>query len=166
VSKKGGLFFEPDPEASPASELTWEEHGDTFSSGIAEAGAHGEISFAPIEASVDMITEKKHTSLVEIEFGVMGNDFLVHITPLHGQKNLTKPHVFQAAMTDVVKIMNEYVPTDLQVDIFLPRQDYEIKATSFKIRGGNDAWNFDVATFKVEAIQRILDTVTEHCLKG
>lgn len=162
------FFFEEDP-AAEESGVTWNEHADTFFHGLKEADLLKErekIDFAPMGTQVEMQTEHKTTKLVDIEFGVVKSDYVIHITPVHSTKNLTKRPLLEEAVKHAVVELNKVVPSNLNVEIFLPREDYEIKAISFIIREGADAWNLDMKKLSNEVVPKMLEDIGKICMKG
>lgn len=166
---KDKFFFEEDPSAAPDSGMTWDEHSDTFFSVLEEAGiakTRDSLSLEPIEAKPQMQVQKKRTTLVEIEFGKVRNDYVIHITPIHPHKNLKNDRLLKYAVGEAVKLLNQYVPQNVSVAIWLPRDDYEIKSTSFVIKDGAEAWNLDIEKLENSAVPELLDQITQICMKA
>ena len=100
-----------------------------------------------------------------IEHGVVSNDYVLHITPTHPQRNLQAKNKLHAAIKEIITELNKVVPFDLRVDIHLPQEDWEVKATSFIVRGAADAWNFDRDAMDNVTIPSIEKKVADICVK-
>lgn len=166
---KDTFFFEEDPVAEDSG-ITAKEHADTFFSALETEGIikdrQGISSFDQLKNEAAQSTEKKRNALVEVEFGVVNDDYVLHVTPTHPHKNLQKRQLFEVAVRECVILLNQVVPTTLTVDIYLPQPDWEIKATSFIIRGGADAWNLDVQKIASETVPLILERVAKICAQA
>lgn len=168
MSKDDTFFFEEDPEAVPGTELTPEEHANTFLSLLEDSGIIQDRTplseFDKQLTNVSEINTKKlRTSLVEIEYGTIKADYVLHVIPIHPNKNLKAVELLNLAIKTTVQLLNKIVPTTLRVEIFLPRPDYEIKATSYIIRDAVEAWNFDAKPIE-EIIPTILEQVGKICM--
>lgn len=164
---KDTFFFEEDPAAGDDSGVTGEEQADTFLSVLAEGGIIKDrsslTSFDPMKAAADADTKKTKTAMVEIEYGIVKGDYVIHVVPTHPHKNLKNQKLLEHAIRQTVLMLNKEIPGTLKVDIYLPRADFEIKATSYVVRDAADAWNFDAT--KVEAlIPAILEQVGKICM--
>jgi hypothetical protein len=166
---KEDLFFEEDPKAPEETKMTWEEHSDTFFGVLQGEGIvsnREDMSMAPMGVVPEMSAKVQKNGVVEIEFGVVKDDYTVHITPIHPKKNLSNQALFKEALKEAVTILNGVVPPELKVDIFLPRPDWEIKATSFVVRGGATAWNLDHTRIEKATVPLLLEAVTAVCMKA
>lgn len=168
MGKEDTFFFEEDTEGGLDTGVTGAEQADTFLSVLEGEGIikdRGPLtSFDQMKNVSEADTKVTKTSLVEIEYGIVKGDYVIHITPIHPQKNLLKKNLLEAAVKQTVIILNKTIPPTLSVDIFLPRSDYEIKAMSYVIRQATDAWNFEVSKIETEAIPQILEQVGKICM--
>jgi len=164
------FFFEEDPEAKEETGLTWGEHTNTFIDVLKKDGfiKEGDAAIAlgdTLKAEADVVkTKHSKNSLLDIEFGIIQSNYAIHITPLHPHKNLTNPKALDRAVREAVIILNKIIPPNLQVDIFLPRADYELKAISFVIREGAEAWNLDAANLENIAIPQLMEQIGKVCM--
>ena len=99
-----------------------------------------------------------------MEYGPHEDHYAVHVIPTHPQRNLSNENMVKAALKELVVILNEYVPTSLQVDLFLPRDDWKMKVLTAKVRDGLKAWNFDVKKLEEEGVPRIFEAVEKVIL--
>lgn len=161
------FFFEEDSEAEQGSGVSLEEQADIFSDSVSQAGVSGKIdSMAPMKVEAAPVEVKQErTSLALVEFGVVDKNYAIHITPTHPQRNLKDHKKMRAAIEAAIIEMNRHVPPDLQVNIHLPQEDWDIKVLSFVVQGGAAAWNFDIAAFESEAVPVILKKVSDICAK-
>lgn len=168
TEKNDTFFFEEDVDGGTDTGVTGKEQAEAFLSVLEEAGIIKEgsalTSFDPLKSAADSDTKKAKSSLVEVEYGVVRGDYAIHVTPVHPQKNLTKKSLLDAAIKSTVVILNKTIPPTLKVDIYLPRADYEIKATSYVIRQAVDAWNFDTSVIEKEVIPQIMEQVGKICM--
>lgn len=166
------FFFEEDPEGAKDSGITWEEHTDTFMNVLKDGGfiKEGIEAFSldtPLTAQADVSNTKKVRNVfVEIEYGIIQSNYAVHITPIHAQKNLTKQTLLNLAIKQAVFILNQHIPPSVRVEIFMPRPDYEIKAISFVVKEGAEAWNLDTAKIEIEAIPKLLEEIAKICMQA
>jgi hypothetical protein len=167
VGKNDTFFFEEDTDGGLETGVTGEEQAATFMAALENEGILKErgalTSFDPMQAVSDADTKKARNVTVEVEFGIVKGDYVLHVTPIHPQKNLLKKSLLEAAIKQTVIILNKTVPPTLQVDIYMPRPDYEIKATSYVIRQATDAWNFDTSKIEIEVVPQILEQVGKIC---
>jgi hypothetical protein len=169
MGKDDSFFFEEDPKAQPDTGLTPEEHANTFLTILEDGGIIKDrsplTSFDPMKNVSEMNTQKVQTNLVEVEYGIVKNDYVVHVIPIHPHKNLKDKRLLDQALQATILILNKIVPTTLNVDIYLPRADFEIKATSYVIREAADSWNFDSKAIEA-AIPTIMEQVGQICMKA
>lgn len=168
MGKDDTFFFEEEGDDGLAIGGTGKEQADTFMSMLESEGIIKErgaiVSFDPIKNAPDSDTKKATTTLVEIEYGTVKGDYVLHVTPIHPHKNLAKKQLLEAAVKQTIIILNNIVPPTLKVDIFLPRADYEIKATSYVIRQAADAWNFDSGRIETVVVPQVLEQVGKICM--
>lgn len=163
------FFFEEDPDAKGDSGITWSEHTTTFLSVLETEGVlreRKEISLDPMMPQSEMQTQHLKTTLLDIEYGIVKDDYVLHVTPLHPRKNLTNTNLLSEAMRAMIVLLNAEVPTTLRVEIFKPRADWEIKATSFIIKEGATAWNLDRGKIESVIIPKIMEQVSAICMKA
>lgn len=159
---KDRFFFEEDPAATGDTQLTWEEHADAFFNIIGKD--RGDVSFEPHDVGVDMKTEHKATSLLDIEYGVVRADYVIHITPIHAHKNLTKLQLLNQAVLVAAKLLHSTISSTQHADIMLPRADYEVKVISLLIRDGANAWNLDTKKIEEELVPQLLEQIGKICM--
>lgn len=151
MSSKNKFFFEEDESAAADgvdTGVSYEEQADIFGSVVQETVGSDILigSMAPISATPD--TYDMHTiqdALLRLEYGQVGDDIVLHITPVHPQRNLRDPIKLRKAIEETILTMNTIVPFDVMVRIVPPRDDWEVKMTSFIIEKGAIAWNLDKA---------------------
>jgi len=164
---KDKFFFEEDPEATEDTKASWEEHGDTFFNVLADTGVvqTGKFDMSPMTATVETFI-KVDNKVVQLEYGIVGDDYVIHVTPIHAKKNLLKEPLYKQALYHCITELNKLIPYDVQVDIYKPQDDWQIKATSFLIRGGATAWNLDRDKIAETVIPNIMTKVTEVCMRA
>lgn len=160
------FFFEPDD-----TEVTT---NDGFFNALEAAGviqthansdqvqsflAGGERGAEPVASM-----KRSESRLVSIEYGTYHDNYAIHVTPTHAHKNLATDTQARQALKELVLIMNEYVPYTLQVELFLPRDDWKMKVISAVVKNAAAAWNFDAEKFDREAIPRIHAAVEAICM--
>lgn len=161
---KTKFFFEED-SATEDSTLSWGEHADTFTNTLEEAGiTKQKLDLTPSEAVVDMKMDKIANNVLLIEYGTVGEDYVIHVTPTHPVRNLKHPKKLRQAIEACILAMNEVVPYTVRVEIFLPDETWEVKATTFKIPGGTAIWNLDTGLLSAQVVPKILDKVTATIL--
>lgn len=164
---KEKFFFEEDPESQSDSGMSWNEHSGTFFSALQEIGIAKEAQdLMPMDVQAATVNLKTITGkLAVIEYGIVDNDYVIHITPTHPKYNLGHLQLYNEALKEAVIVLNQVIPQTLRVDIFHPQPDWEIKAISFVVRGGAQSWNFDVSSVE-SVIEQILKKVEEICGKA
>lgn len=167
---KQKFFFEEDTSVSGQEEsgITWDEHADTFFNVLEGAGVTADKdSLAPKGVETERYkTTSKKTQLLELEYGIIKEDYVIHITPCHPHRNLTQRTALAEAVKACVFALNDIVPFDLKVRLHLPQDNWEIKAISFVIEGGADAWNLNRETLEQVTIPDIEAKVTAICMKA
>ncbi len=160
------FFFEPDEAQAPQNDSFFNA---LESAGVIQTHSKAEqvqnfLSGGEQGAEPAASMKKYESRLVSIEHGTYQNNYAIHLTPIHPQKNLaTDAHVKQA-LRELVLIMNEHVPYTLQVELFMPRDDWKMKVISAVIKNAAGAWNFDSEKFDREAIPRIHAAVEAVCM--
>jgi hypothetical protein len=160
--EEGKFFFEEDPQSS-ANDINWVEHSDTFYNQIKDMGILQKESLSPHGVSVDMEMQKMETSFVRIEYGIVRQDYVIHTIPTHHRKNFSTPEALKKAMYQTVTRLQAVIPNDLQVDIYPPQPEWEVKAISYIVRRGADAWNLDREKLEKEILPQIKIALTEVC---
>jgi hypothetical protein len=112
-----------------------------------------------------MDMKKLETSFVRVEYGVVRQDYVIHTIPTHSRKNFSNPEVLKQAMYQTVTRLQRVIPNDLQVDIYPPDPEWEVKAVSYIIRRGADAWNLDRDKLEGEVLPEIKIALTEVCTR-
>lgn len=125
-----------------------------------------------IQESNDLVPVKAEASMknlsnpvLALEYGTYQKDYAVHLTPHHPQRNLATDADVHQALREASVILNQYIPPTLQVAVSLPRADWKMKVISFVVKGGADAWNFDVPKFENEGIPKVFEAVQKVILK-
>lgn len=166
MSEKPKFFFEADTTAEDSG-LNQKEHADTFFNTLKTAGViqdSPEDSLEAKQAQADASMKKLESKVLLIEYGTYQTHYAIHITPTHPVKNLSSEPMVKKALMEFVVILNEYVPYNLQVDLFLPREDWKMKVISAKVVDGTSAWNFNVALLESVGIPRIFNTIEKIIL--
>ena len=164
MSGENKFFFEEDPEGG---ELTAKDQADIFGHLMSEVELTSAIeSMEPMGVELDgKIEMKTHSdNLITLEYGIVQDNYTLHITPIHQRRNLTSQNKLNEAIKSVILLMNQKVPFDLKVAIHLPQEDWEIKALSFVIEGGANAWNFNIPEFEELIIPEIFKSVSNICM--
>lgn len=111
-----------------------EEFTDTFE-------VPSEISgFDPNEETGGLSPELKEETFekVKINHGAHGDDYVWHISPAHPKASFKQPP--DNIIRLIVTIMNKMIPEHIQVQIFPPEKDWEIKEYTFKAERLVDCW--------------------------
>lgn len=162
ANERGKFFFEEDPESS-GNDVSWSEHSETFFDQIKDLGIIQKESLAPHGVSVDMQMQKMETTLIRIEYGVVRQDYVIHTIPTHPRKNFSNPAVLKQAMYQTISRLQQVIPLDLQVDVYPPDPQWEVKAVSYVVRKGSDAWNLDRAKLENEILPEVKLALTDLC---
>lgn len=162
MSDEGKFFFEEDPSSS-SNDINWSEHSDTFFEQIKDMGILQKENMAPHGIVIDMQVKKMETTLIRIEYGIVKEDYVIHTIPIHHKKNFSREDVLKQAMYQTVVRLQKIIPADLQVDIYPPDTDWHVKAISYVIRRGSDAWNLDREKLENEVLPDIKLFLTELC---
>ena len=114
---------------------------DEHSRGLKEIKEGGASS---VIASDSLITER--LGRVEIQHGWVAQDYVWHFTPYSssGGWSVSADRVLYA----IAQTMNKVIPKTVQVDIFKPMLDWEIKAITFKAKDIRTAWNVNEADLR------------------
>lgn len=160
------FFFEPDETEKPQN--------DSFFSALEAVGViqtHANSDqvqnfLAGGEQEAESLASMKRldSRVVSIEYGTYRDNYAIHVTPVHPQKNLATDAHVRLALKELVLIMNEYVPYTLQVELFLPRDDWKMKVISAVVKNAAGAWNFDTEKFDTDAIPRIHTAIEAICM--
>lgn len=96
--------------------------------------------FDPNAETGGMTPELKEETVgkIKINHGPHGDDYVWHISPHHPKSNFTQPadNIFRLCAT----IFKSLIPESIKVDVFPPKQDWEIKEWTFKAHGLMDCW--------------------------
>lgn len=163
TDKDRKFFFEEDPELEETikSGVFFQE---LEKSGIIKTTEGMDMN--PLTPEPESKTKTERTATVEVEFGRVKDDYVLHVTPIHPRKNLKKRALLESAVKTCVVNLNKVVPPSLRVDIYLPQDDWEIKAISFIIRDGWTAWNLDRDKLEAETVPTLLTEVGAICMKA
>ena len=165
-SGENKFFFEEDP-AEIVTGVTPTEQADVFGATLEELGISGAPdSMEPMAALVKRVEMKSQkNNLVLLEYGIVDKDYVLHITPVHPKRNLTDMTKLRAAIDQVIISLNKIIPFNIRVEIFLPRDDWEIKVLSFVVREGAQSWNLNPTELDTLIEGEILPTVADICNK-
>jgi hypothetical protein len=160
--EKPKFFFESDETAPKELTLTSQEHADTFFStlqgaGIIQESPHEDMEEKKIAADASM--QKKESKVLVLEYGTYQDNYAIHLTPIHPRKNLENEQDVKQALYYLASILNEYVPHETQVNLFLPRADWKMKVISAVVQNGAHVWNFDKKRLEENGIPRIFEAV-------
>lgn len=158
---KPKFFFEADNLGQEYS-LTSQEHADTFFSTLQTAGIIKDSPLENMEAKTvqaDASMQKLENKLLQLEYGVYQENYAVHITPVHPQKNLKDNAQVNRALLELAFILKEFVPDSVHVDLFLPRKDFEMKVLSAVVRNGTKEWGFNIKEFEEKAIPKLFKAI-------
>ncbi len=160
-------FFEEDADADSGTGVTFEEQADVFGNVLADAGIDSSLSsMTPLQAEpVKINMQQLSNGVLLVEYGIIGPDYVMHITPTHPQKNLTSSNKINLAIRITILELNKIVPYDLRVDIHTPKEEWDVKAISFLVRGGAEAWNLDIKSIDA-VVPNIFNKITELCTKA
>ena len=158
------FFFEEDAE-DPISGVTHTEQADIFSDVLEGIGVSANIdSMEPMGAVAKRLEMHDiKNGLLHIEYGIVDQDYVIHLTPTHPKRNLSSDTKLRSSIEKTIMCLNKVVPFDLQVEIHLPRADWEIKVLSFIVRGAATAWNIDVSYLESIIIGEIGPELTAIC---
>lgn len=158
------FFFEADPE-SLESGVNWLEQADAFNGVIQGAGAKTQVdSMAPMGVQVEASLKRIQNSWVAVEFGRVKKDYVIHTIPLNPRLDFGNKNVFQAVSRITILLLNEVVPFDLQVNVFPPDSKWSVKAISYKILQGADAWNLDLSQLEEKVIPKLAEDLAKFCI--
>ena len=161
------FFFEEDIEELSTG-VTPIEQADFFNGVVGGLGVSGALdSMEPMEAQAKRLEMKDiKNNLVMVEYGIVDKDYVLHITPLHAKRNLTNDTKLRIAIEQTMIALNKIIPFDIQVEIHLPREDYEVKALSFVARGAAVAWNLSTTDLDNLITGEIVPALTTICNKS
>lgn len=158
---KPKFFFEEDPQPEGFS-LTPQEHTDTFFSILQSTGIIQDNPLEDMEAKkaeADASMKKMESRVLVIEYGTYQDNYAVHLTPIHPQKNLKDDVMVKAALRELVVVLNEHVPHELNVKLFMPRSDWAMKVISAVVDRGAGNWNFNYNKLEEDGIPKIFQAV-------
>lgn len=163
------FFFEEDPKAEESG-VSWQEHADSFYNhlGVDVKNVDKQKdAFAPMTPVAMTIKMKTiNDKVIEIEYGQMGDDYVIHIKPIHPTRNLAKEASLLLAMRTTIALLNTVIPYDLRVEIYKPEPQWEMKFTTYKIIDGMNAWNLKIDKLENEVIPQIQGNLTQICMKS
>lgn len=99
---------------------------------------------------------------IRINHGVHADDYVWHISPHTPKSSFTQPpdNIVRLCAT----IFSQLIPSNIQVDIFPPPGDWEIKEWTFKAHGLNDCWQVqpgDIEKTNIE-LGRVLSIIVDR----
>jgi len=168
-SKPQGFFFEEDPD-STESGVDWSEQSAFFNSVIQTEGKHkakegSEMpSMVPMGIQSEASLKRLQNGWIAVEFGKVRKDYAIHTIPINPRVDFGNKDVFAQTCRITILLLNEIVPFDLQVNVFPPDPNWSVKAVSYKIIGGVDAWNLDLDKLEAEVMPKILEQLTQYCM--
>lgn len=155
------FFFEDGNSQQPEKDSDEKQ----FFSMLQDAGVVQQPGDKPQEISSAASMKSLVGKVVTIEYGTYEDTYALHLTPTHPKRNLSDEQKVYDAMYQLAVIMNEYVPPTLQVKLYPPRADWQMKIISAVVEGGASAWNFDVEKFEAEAVARIHAAVEKVAMR-
>ena len=160
--EKPKFFFETD-SSSEEYALSSQEHADTFFSTLKSSGI---IHDSPDNLDEQQVTadaqmQRMEGPVLHIEYGTYQENYAIHLTPVHPQRNIRDDAMVRQVLLETVPILNDYVPQSLRVDIHPPRTDWKLKVISFVINGAAKSWALNTAQLEAEGIPRIYKKVEE-----
>jgi hypothetical protein len=161
MTDKPKFFFEADNQSEEYS-LSSQEHADSFFSTLQAAGIIQEAPLKDLDeqkVEADAAMRKVENKVLCVEYGTYQANYAIHITPTHPQKNLKSQADVERALWELVKILHDYVPQTVQVDLFLPRKDWQMKVISAVIKDWEQAWALDIKKLEEEGIPALFQGV-------
>ena len=154
---KPKFFFDDEPDPQTVAD------NEEFFSTLVNQGTvvQAKIDLSEKQIDVQASMKKIGSQLVTVEFGVYQENYAIHITPIHPQRNIVNDPMLKKALRRVVVVLNEFVPYTLSVQLHLPREDWKMKVVSVVIAGGATAWNLDTDKLEVDCMPRILQAVED-----
>jgi hypothetical protein len=160
------FFFEPDEAQAPQNDSFFDalESAGVIQTSVNSNQVQSFLNGGEQEAESLASMKRLDSRVLSVEYGTYRDNYAIHLTPIHPQKNLATDAHVRLALKELVLIMNEYVPYTLQVELFMPRDDWKMKVISAVIKNAAGAWNFDSEKFDLEAIPRIHAAVEAVCM--
>ena len=128
-----------------------EEDAATFLDSIKDLVHSKTDEFDPNKflGEADMITTQEFISQqsgkIKISHGPHGDHYVFHISPIPNAKiRCTEEQFIHGA----VMLMNQTLPRDIMVDIFLPQSDWDIKEYTYKAYNYYADWRFNDRNLK------------------
>lgn len=131
------VFSTPEEEVKTFMEVIKEsvsEHDDNASGDGLEEIINGKV--AQINPA-DLLTQQ--SGWVQIGHGWHGEDYVWHICPSHAKKSWACEN--DTVCFAVAKTMNTVIPQDIEVKIWLPYSDWDVKEITFKAIDLKSCWN-------------------------
>ena len=97
---------------------------------------------------------------VRVMRGWDGDDYVWHFAPARSQQRPWKVEIGYVVYA-VAKVMNIYVPSTVEVKIWLPYEEWDIKEVTFKALGLRSVWNVsqrDIDRMSVQSLE-VLNTL-------
>jgi hypothetical protein len=166
MTEKPKFFFEADNQSEEYS-LTSQEHADTFFNTLQSAGI---IQTAPLEdlgakkAEPEGEMKRMENKLLCIEYGTYQENYAIHISPVHAQRNFKDDLAVKRALKELVLVLNEHVPHEVQVKLFLPQPDWKMKVISSVVVDGAKTWNFNYKKLEEEGIPKLFQAIEKVIL--
>lgn len=78
---------------------------------------------------------------IECVHGYSGDDYLWHISPRRARKQWKVSS--DLVITHLAYVMSHFIPSSVEVKIWAPYMDWDIKEITFRAVGLKDSWAFD-----------------------
>jgi hypothetical protein len=101
---------------------------------------------------------KQESGMLAFEHGWMQEDYVWHMQPTRGRDwRVSDDRVIFA----IARVLDTAIPRDMQVNIYPPYDDWDIKAYTAKVLGLRAAWNMPpgVITRLTEKLFAVLNTL-------
>jgi hypothetical protein len=157
MTKKRPFFFDPEPGVIDRPGVT--EGSSTFFNALKDAGIVQDASEDPTQITIEGSMKEKESQIVHIEFGTCKDDYSLHITPIHDKRNLDTKYKVELAIVEAIKLIVPTLPPSFHVDVYKPRDDWQMKVISIVIRKAARAWNFEKLEFERTVIPAIVTAV-------
>jgi hypothetical protein len=105
------------------------------------------------------ITKEQISGLIRIVHGWHDDDYVWHISPAHQRRTWTVS--LERVIYTIAQVMNKVIPPTVEVNIFPPHSEWDIKEITFKAIGLRNQWNVreeDLSTMVV-ALFEVLNTL-------
>jgi len=161
------FFFDPEQKKETTLKPPFEVEPGSFFDVLQKAGV---VKSADGDEKIGVESEGQMTRLetpyLIIEFGTYKEDYSIHVEPCHIKKNLASTYQVEEAVSRMMKLLAVAIPQTLQVDIYLPREDWKRKVISMVLRKAAAVWNFDQKSIEEKVLPEMFKQVQEVILNG